>query len=319
MDSDLRLAGAAWQTHFTADFSASSSARFPGFAGTTVPDGIRLTQPAPNSGFIRLPERSALGSTPLRWTVTAVGQQPRTPTLIEEGETEWRNDSGASGYPNGFPPGTYVVELFDVGGKFLRAGYVVVRSDIASQITFAPERLAGDVNFDGIVDIFDINLLSTAWGQAGPRGDANLDRKVNIFDINALSSSWSVPGPASDINHDGRGDVFDLNLLVANMGLTTPNADLNHDGIVDAADYNALSALLAAGAQTTPRVAANIAERAPELDLVKQRAAVDALMRLPTGGDTAGDSDAAAGELSPSVAAWRVGLGPSRPRRPTIR
>lgn len=49
---------------------------------------------------------------------------------------------------------------------------------------------AGDVNFDGTVNIFDINLVSSHWNTAGPYGDANADGEVNIFDINLISAHW---------------------------------------------------------------------------------------------------------------------------------
>jgi len=52
----------------------------------------------------------------------------------------------------------------------------------------------GDVNFDGTVNIFDINLVSSNWNTAGPAGDANSDGIVNIFDINLISSNWGVSG-----------------------------------------------------------------------------------------------------------------------------
>ncbi len=52
---------------------------------------------------------------------------------------------------------------------------------------------AGDVNADGYVDIFDINLVSQHWGTSGPAGDANGDQMVDIFDINLVSSNWSPP------------------------------------------------------------------------------------------------------------------------------
>ncbi len=55
----------------------------------------------------------------------------------------------------------------------------------------------GDVNFDGAVDIFDINLVSSNWSGAGPTGDANHDGTVDIFDINLISSNWSPPGGAA--------------------------------------------------------------------------------------------------------------------------
>lgn len=61
--------------------------------------------------------------------------------------------------------------------------------------------LQGDVNFDGVVNIFDINLVSSHWNEGGPAGDANGDAVVNIFDINLISSHWneSVPGSATAV------------------------------------------------------------------------------------------------------------------------
>jgi len=57
-----------------------------------------------------------------------------------------------------------------------------------------------DVNMDGVVNIFDINLVSSNWGTAGPAGDANKDGIVNIFDINLISANWGpVPGSATAV------------------------------------------------------------------------------------------------------------------------
>jgi sialidase-1 len=53
--------------------------------------------------------------------------------------------------------------------------------------------MLGDVNNDGFVDIFDVNVVSANWGTAGPAGDANGDGNVDIFDINLISSNWSPP------------------------------------------------------------------------------------------------------------------------------
>ncbi len=49
----------------------------------------------------------------------------------------------------------------------------------------------GDVNFDGSVNIFDVNLVSGAWGSPGPAADANSDGVVDIFDVNVVSANWS--------------------------------------------------------------------------------------------------------------------------------
>lgn len=57
---------------------------------------------------------------------------------------------------------------------------------------------AGDVNNDGLVNIFDINAVSSNWSpKAHPdfyAGDANNDGIVNIFDINMISSNWTPAG-----------------------------------------------------------------------------------------------------------------------------
>jgi PEP-CTERM motif len=52
----------------------------------------------------------------------------------------------------------------------------------------------GDANADGVVNIFDINLVSSNWNTGGPTGDVNGDQIVNIFDINLISSHWGETG-----------------------------------------------------------------------------------------------------------------------------
>jgi len=61
----------------------------------------------------------------------------------------------------------------------------------------SPCALAGDVNLDGVVNIFDVNAVSIYWGTAGPAGDANRDGTVNIFDINLISANWTANGDGS--------------------------------------------------------------------------------------------------------------------------
>jgi len=65
-------------------------------------------------------------------------------------------------------------------------------------IGFAGPVLMPDVNMDGVVNIFDINLVSSNWNTAGPAGDANKDGIVNIFDINLISANWT-PAPAQAV------------------------------------------------------------------------------------------------------------------------
>ncbi len=57
--------------------------------------------------------------------------------------------------------------------------------------------LPGDVNGDGTVDIFDVNVVSANWGGPGPIGDANHDGSIDIFDINLISANWTGPQNSS--------------------------------------------------------------------------------------------------------------------------
>jgi hypothetical protein len=56
-----------------------------------------------------------------------------------------------------------------------------------------------DLNMDGFVDIFDVNLVSSHWGTSNPLGDANKDGTVDIFDVNLISANWDPPGGATAV------------------------------------------------------------------------------------------------------------------------
>ena len=74
----------------------------------------------------------------------------------------------------------------DALGRKLR--YLVEGEDNRIVLGFSHD---GDVNFDGVVNIFDINLVSSGWNTTNDRPDANGDNIVNIFDINLISSNWN--------------------------------------------------------------------------------------------------------------------------------
>ena len=82
-------------------------------------------------------------------------------------------------------------------GQILGHGFLTPQSaGIMSYLLTPVTPLPGDVNFDGVVDIFDINLLSAHWGETGSAGDANGDMILDIFDINMISSNWTPTGGA---------------------------------------------------------------------------------------------------------------------------
>ena len=59
-------------------------------------------------------------------------------------------------------------------------------------IPAAPATLAGDVNFDGIVNSQDLAVISSNWLASGSdlAGDANHDGIVNSQDLAVVSSNW---------------------------------------------------------------------------------------------------------------------------------
>jgi BNR repeat-containing family member len=89
--------------------------------------------------------------------------------------------------------------LFNTSGaqdltlEFLLAGETTPRQGVVVYGSILP-LLMPDVNMDGFVDIFDINLVSAHWGTSSPLGDANKDGVVDIFDVNLISANWS-PAP----------------------------------------------------------------------------------------------------------------------------
>ena len=69
--------------------------------------------------------------------------------------------------------------------------------------------LTGDINGDGVVDIYDAILLAAAYGSHG-------------FQPGVLASpNWN---PDCDLNGDGVVDIYDAILLAANFGLSVTTA-----------------------------------------------------------------------------------------------
>lgn len=66
--------------------------------------------------------------------------------------------------------------------------FVVLNSKAATQI--------GDLNGDGVVNVFDLSILLSAWGTTNTNIEDNLSRTgpVDIFDLSILLSHWGQTG-----------------------------------------------------------------------------------------------------------------------------
>ena len=74
------------------------------------------------------------------------------------------------------------------------------------------------MNFDDVVNIFDVNLVTSHWGETAPAGDANHDGAVNIFDVNLISSNWSTGNSGAAAVPEPSGFVLSVLIGVALLG-----------------------------------------------------------------------------------------------------
>jgi hypothetical protein len=105
-----------------------------------------------------------------RWEIIAlVGSSSSTSIVVWEPDTN-SDSSNGSGWEQ------YI-------GDSARSGtYPVAGTE--------PPGTTGDLNGDGVVNIFDLSILLSNWGTSNPDADLNNDGVVNIFDLSILLSNW---------------------------------------------------------------------------------------------------------------------------------
>ncbi len=54
----------------------------------------------------------------------------------------------------------------------------------------SPPTKPGDINGDGVVNIFDASILASRWGTADPDADLNGNGVVDIFDASIMATNW---------------------------------------------------------------------------------------------------------------------------------
>ena len=75
---------------------------------------------------------------------------------------------------------SYYVKAKDSQGNVSAASNTAVEATIK----------LGDVNKDGVVNIFDASIMASKWGTADPDADLNGNGVVDIFDASILASNW---------------------------------------------------------------------------------------------------------------------------------
>jgi hypothetical protein len=78
-------------------------------------------------------------------------------------------------------------QLVVVVGLVVLAGYVIVTSHAATNPI-------GDINGDGVVNVFDLSIMLSDWGTANTVADLNHDGTVGILDLSTLLSNWGQIG-----------------------------------------------------------------------------------------------------------------------------
>ena len=117
------------------------------------------------------------------------------------------------------------------------------------QMTEPTEKLLGDANADGTVDVADITTIASyILGKniavfSMTNADANEDGVIDVADITTTASIiLGTNVKRGDANADGVVDVADITTIAAKILGKTPekynakNADANADGVVDVAD-----------------------------------------------------------------------------------
>lgn len=79
-------------------------------------------------------------------------------------------------------------------------------------------------SFSTVAIILNQNLVPSPSPSPMLAGDVDGNGKVNIFDYNAILSDFGKTGSnlASDLNKNGRVDIFDYNIVLSNFGKTSP-------------------------------------------------------------------------------------------------
>ena len=83
--------------------------------------------------------------------------------------------------------GAHTVRIRVTGTKNAASTGLVVTADRADVVA----TITGDLNGDGVVNVFDLSLLLSSWGTATAKADVNKDGAVNVFDLSLMLTRWT--------------------------------------------------------------------------------------------------------------------------------
>lgn len=123
-------------------------------------------------------------------------------------QTIYTNASGGFSVPN-LPLDTFTFRASYPGYLASQKSGVVLSSSQLNLILTTISLRGGDVNGDGVINILDVGLIISKFGQTGVA-------------VRSASLNCTVADEPADINDDGRVNISDLAILSGNWGQVSP-------------------------------------------------------------------------------------------------
>ncbi|MBI2825641.1 MAG: PEP-CTERM sorting domain-containing protein [Planctomycetia bacterium] len=188
-----------------------------------TPNWMPASPPGTYAGYIWS------GSNSLRWGTNVISQVGIPQGIQTNSETAFvtRFDSGATPYEAQGAPGDSGGPVFHkdlVTGRWELTGLIFAVTNYPTQpwgtsifgnTTYAADlsiyrnqilqyvAFPGDLNFDGLVDVSDLQLVALNWLSTESSADANRDGLVDISDIQFLMANWAPLGVGAGTDVDG--------------------------------------------------------------------------------------------------------------------
>jgi hypothetical protein len=140
--------------------------------GTRVVKGTALTLSASTTDNIGVTKVEFYGDGALIATAT-----DSTPNTSSSFSATW-NTPVAGAY-------ALVAKAYDAAGNNASSAAVNMT------VTSVADSGTGDINGDGRVNVFDLSILNSKWGQNYPSADLNKDGVVGVADLSILLSNWN--------------------------------------------------------------------------------------------------------------------------------